>query len=67
MKNFVALNGSEVTLIQALNLADATDELFRLTKGKPKPDMIVREVTNLDSLGMKLALLKWDFSFLGGR
>ena len=36
MKNFVALNGSEVTLIQAINLADATDELFRLTKGKPK-------------------------------
>jgi hypothetical protein len=58
MKNFVALNGSEVTLIQAVNLADATDELFRLTKGKPKPDMIVSEVTNLDSLGMKLALLK---------
>jgi len=58
MKNFVALNGNEVTLIQAVNLADATDELFRLTKGKPKADFIVREVTNLDSLGMKLALLK---------
>jgi hypothetical protein len=57
MKNFVALNGSEVTLIQAINLADATDELFRLTKEKPKADFIVREVTNLDSLGMKLALL----------
>tara|TARA_R110000823_G_scaffold156964_1_gene287640 strand:- start:647 stop:823 length:177 start_codon:yes stop_codon:yes gene_type:complete len=58
MKNFVALNGNEVGLIQAINLADATDELFRLTKGKPKDDFIVREVTNLDSLGMKLALLK---------
>tara|TARA_R110002049_G_scaffold200722_1_gene371470 strand:+ start:271 stop:447 length:177 start_codon:yes stop_codon:yes gene_type:complete len=57
MKNFIALNGSEVTLIQALNLADATDELFRLTKGKPKADMIVREITNMDSLCLKLALL----------
>jgi hypothetical protein len=57
MKNFVALNGNEVTLIQAVNLADATDELFELTKGKPNADFIVREVTNLDSLGMKLALL----------
>ena len=59
MKNFVALNGSEVTLIQAIDLADATDELFRLTKGKPKADFIVREVTNLDSLGMRLALLRY--------
>lgn len=57
MKNFVVLNGGEITLIQAINLADATDEVFRLTKGKPKTDCIVREVTNLDSLGMKLALL----------
>jgi len=57
MRNFVALNGNEVTLIKAVNLADATDKLFSLTKGKPKPDMIVREVNNLDSLKMKLALL----------
>jgi len=55
MRDFVALNGDEVTIIQALNLADATDELFRLTKGKPNADMIVRQVTNLDSLGIKLA------------
>jgi len=58
MKNFVALNGSEVTLIQAIDIADATDELWRLTKGKLKSDFIVREVSNLDSLGMKLALLE---------
>lgn len=58
MKNFIALNGNEVTVIQAMNLADATDELFRLTKGKPKSDFIVREVSNIDSLSMKLALLK---------
>jgi len=58
MRNYVALNGSEVTLIQAINLADATDELFRLAKGKPKADFIVREVTNLGSLSLKLALLK---------
>tara|TARA_B110000285_G_C15093134_1_gene600292 strand:+ start:1086 stop:1277 length:192 start_codon:yes stop_codon:yes gene_type:complete len=59
MKNFVAINGSEVALIQALTLADATDELFFLTKGKPKPDFIVRQVTNLDSLSLKLALLNF--------
>ena len=58
MKNFIALNGNEVTVIQAMNLADATGELFRLTKGKPKSDFIVREVSNIDSLSMKLALLK---------
>ena len=58
IKNFVALNGSEATLIQAVNLAIATDELFRLTKGKPKADFIVREVTNFDSLETKLSLLK---------
>ena len=57
MKNFVALNGNEITLIQATNIKNAILELSRLTKGKTKPDAIVREVTNLNSLSMKLALL----------
>ena len=47
MKKFVALNGSEVTIIQAIDLADATDELFSSTKGKLNADFIVREVTNI--------------------
>ena len=62
MKNFVALNGSEVTLIQAADLADSTDELWYLTKGKLNADFIVREVTNLDSLEMTLALLRYPLA-----
>ena len=57
MKDFIALNGSEITLIQATNIQSAIFELSRLTKGKTKPNAIVREVTNLNSLSMKLALL----------
>jgi hypothetical protein len=39
-------------------LHDAKIEVFLLSKGKNKIVMIVREITNLDSVSMKLALLK---------
>lgn len=57
MKTFIALNGTEVTVIKAKDLIEATGELFDLTKGKLKPDFIVREISNLESLQTKIALL----------
>jgi hypothetical protein len=58
MKTFIVLNGTEASVVKALDIASAERKGLELVNLKPKDNFLVREITNVESLKMHLEIIQ---------